>query len=343
MLVWIAYRLLIPDEASADAAHANSVRDIWSAIRTIIIADAVMGVDNVLGVAAAAQGSFALVVLGLAISIPIVAWGSTLILRLIERFPSFVYLGAAVLAWTAARMITTEPWLTDAYAAHFLTIPMIYAVTVFGVLWAGLSKNHRRLESRISARLSAFEQQAVAAAPQEIHRKGEGKMLKVLVPVNDSPNSRFAVRDVIREYQKNTTLELHLLNVQPPFSRLIASFVPKANRDSYRRERRKRRSRRFGGSSKRPGSRSSSTSTMGQQGGGDRRRCSPSGLRPDRDEHRAQELAHPHGRGFGHQPGARVDERPGPGDRRQRGVALERFGIPAAVGAGLVLLYLAGD
>ena len=80
-------------------------------MRTIVVADAVMGLDNVLAVAGAAHGSVLLVVLGLLISIPIVVWGSTLILHWIERFPSLLYIGGAVLAWTAAKMITSEPLL----------------------------------------------------------------------------------------------------------------------------------------------------------------------------------------------------------------------------------------
>ena len=70
-----------------------------------------MGLDNVLAVAGAAHGSFFLVVLGLLVSVPIVVWGSTLILKLMELFPVIVYLGAGVLAWTASKMITDEPFL----------------------------------------------------------------------------------------------------------------------------------------------------------------------------------------------------------------------------------------
>ncbi|HYT47503.1 MAG TPA: TerC family protein, partial [Burkholderiales bacterium] len=101
LLIWIAYRLLTGDDAglARDVAPAVS---FWAAMRTIVVADAVMGIDNVLAVAGAARGSMLLVVLGLLISIPIVVWGSTLILRWLERFPALLYLGGAVLAWTAA-------------------------------------------------------------------------------------------------------------------------------------------------------------------------------------------------------------------------------------------------
>ena len=80
----------------------------WSAIKTIIIADALMGIDNVLAVAGAAHGNFSLVIIGLLVSIPVVVWGSTLILKWVDRFPVIITIGAAVLAYTAAKMIVDE-------------------------------------------------------------------------------------------------------------------------------------------------------------------------------------------------------------------------------------------
>ena len=109
MLVWIAFKLL--SDQSDDEHNVNSATGFWGAIKTIVIADAVMGLDNVLAVAGAANGSFLLVVLGLLISIPIVVWGSQLVLKLMDRFPVVIYIGAAVLAATSAHMITSEPLL----------------------------------------------------------------------------------------------------------------------------------------------------------------------------------------------------------------------------------------
>ena len=114
LLAWIAYRLLAvedPDSGPQVAAAAG----FWAAMRTIVVADAVMGLDNVLGVAGAAHGNVLLVMLGLGISIPIVVWGSTLILGCMERFPALQYFGGLVLAWTAARMVTGEPWLESVF------------------------------------------------------------------------------------------------------------------------------------------------------------------------------------------------------------------------------------
>ena len=113
LLVWIAYKLLVEGKGHDDVEAGGS---LWEAIRTIIIADALMGLDNVLAVAGAAHGSFLLVILGLLISVPIMVWGSTLILKWIERFPIIITIGAGVLAWTAAKMIVDEPFLKAYFA-----------------------------------------------------------------------------------------------------------------------------------------------------------------------------------------------------------------------------------
>lgn len=142
LLVWIAYKLLAEDEDDEDDAAAGAkITGFWSAIRTIVIADAVMGLDNVLGVAGAAGGSFLLVVLGLIISIPIMVWGSTLILRIVDRYPAIIYIGAAVLAWTSAKMILHEP-LVQARIQDFPWAPWaVYVVIIGGVMLAGWLRN----------------------------------------------------------------------------------------------------------------------------------------------------------------------------------------------------------
>ena len=116
LLAWIAYRLLVPDEDPGDE-RTVAAATFWGAMRTIVVADAVMGLDNVLAVAGAAHGSYLLVVCGLVISVPIVVWGSTVVLKLVERYPGVVYLGAAVLVWTAAKMVNGTPWYTPGNVA----------------------------------------------------------------------------------------------------------------------------------------------------------------------------------------------------------------------------------
>jgi len=108
-LLWIACKLIL--DTGEDKQHDIRVTTFWGAMKTIVVADALMGIDNVLGVAGAAQGSFDLVILGLLISVPIVVFGSTLVLKMVERWPFIITVGAAVLAFTAAKMITDEALL----------------------------------------------------------------------------------------------------------------------------------------------------------------------------------------------------------------------------------------
>lgn len=134
-LVWIAYRLLVPAGDGDD--HASPADSFWGAMRTIVVADALMGVDNVLGVAGAAHGSFELVVIGLLVSVPIVVWGSTLVLKLVDRFPAITYIGAAVLAFTAAKMIVSEPLLDAVFDPNWIARWATYTGLIALVLLAG--------------------------------------------------------------------------------------------------------------------------------------------------------------------------------------------------------------
>jgi YjbE family integral membrane protein len=145
-LLWVAYNLLADD---ADKSHDGPVvATFWGAMKTIVIADALMGVDNVLGVAGAAHGAMDLVVIGLLISVPIVVFGSTMVLKLVERFPVIIKLGAAVLAFTAAKMIVSEPILDAVFDPPEMVNSMArwatYALAVVGVLAAGHWAVNRR-------------------------------------------------------------------------------------------------------------------------------------------------------------------------------------------------------
>ena len=151
-LVWVA-RKLVSDEGGSEhnIVAKSSVR---SAVATIIVADTVMGVDNVLAVGGAAQGSWLLVVLGLAISIPIVIWGSQLILKYVEKYPIIMYIGGAVLAWTSCKMMVSEPFLKNFLEDQPWARVAIYILTFeVAVLWLWLSKVNQRL-ARITASLT---------------------------------------------------------------------------------------------------------------------------------------------------------------------------------------------
>ena len=130
LLVIIAYKLLVDDNDHGDVKSGDN---FWAALRTVLIADALMGLDNVLAVAGASHGNFLLVVLGLLISVPIVMWGSTLILKWIERFPVIITIGASILTWTATKMIVGEPFLADYFTNSFVKygFEMVVVAAVF--------------------------------------------------------------------------------------------------------------------------------------------------------------------------------------------------------------------
>lgn len=138
VLVWIAVKLLI-DQGAEDHTNIKSSYTLGAAIKTIVIADIAMGVDNVLAIAGASHGNIVLVVLGLLISVPIIIWGSKLILKLLDRFPIILYIGSGVLAFTAAKMITHEPILdglmtSEPYLSWLFPTVVIALVVGFGYL-----------------------------------------------------------------------------------------------------------------------------------------------------------------------------------------------------------------
>ena len=116
LLLWIGIQLLMDEEA--DDGPGKTTGSLMAAVRTILIADLVMSLDNVIAVAAAAKGSMVLLVLGLAISIPLVIFGSTLMIRLMERFPVIVLLGAALIGWVGGETIASDTALVDFSATH---------------------------------------------------------------------------------------------------------------------------------------------------------------------------------------------------------------------------------
>lgn len=227
LLVWIAYRLLA-DNDSGDDHHPDSARGFWGAMKTIVVADALMGLDNVLAVAGAAQGSFLLVVLGLLISIPIVIWGSQLILKFVERYPVIIYVGSGVLAWTAVKMVTGEPLLKDVLARYPAAVWAAYVAVIGGVLAAGFVSNHRRISARMDGRFTEIAGTLLAAREQ-------GGKVSVLIPVDGSANALKAVRHVIAEVRDHHPMEVHLLHVRAPFSRYVSRFIARDDQDAYHR------------------------------------------------------------------------------------------------------------
>lgn len=118
LLLWIGIKLLVPDSGKHDGIVAG--QSVMTAVKTILVADVVMSLDNVLAIAGAAQGSAAdhqmgYVIFGLLLSVPIIVWGSTLVLKMIDRFPLVVTFGAALLGWIAGGMLVTDIIITDRF------------------------------------------------------------------------------------------------------------------------------------------------------------------------------------------------------------------------------------
>ena len=143
-LLYIAVKLLLPE--APDETDVQAEQHLWRAVRIVVVADLIMSFDNALGIAMAAQGNLALIVFGLAISIPIIIAGAALITALLERFPVLIWLGSALLGWVAGEAIVTDtavaPALTHAFPAAVVSALQWAAsgaaavlVLVVGALW----------------------------------------------------------------------------------------------------------------------------------------------------------------------------------------------------------------
>jgi YjbE family integral membrane protein len=116
-LFYIAAKLLVPDKP--DESETEAIEHLWRAVRIIAIADIIMSLDNVIAIAAAAQGNMALLILGLAISIPMIVTGAAVIMSLLDRFPILVWAGAALLGWVAGEVIATDPVVASSLTVHY--------------------------------------------------------------------------------------------------------------------------------------------------------------------------------------------------------------------------------
>lgn len=151
LLLWIGMRLLLPGQGEEDVdGHENML----TAIKTILIADLAMSLDNVIAVAAAAGDSVAPLIIGLAISIPLVTYGSTLLIKVLERFPIVIAVGAALIGFVAGKMVVTDPALADWMGANFQMLdgkPMLAGIgleLIVGLVGAGLVVAIGRLLAR---------------------------------------------------------------------------------------------------------------------------------------------------------------------------------------------------
>jgi len=142
LLVWIAIKLLVENTEDTEPHHAR--KNLFGAAKTIIIADVIMSLDNTLAIAGVAKGDQMLVIIGLALSVPLVVFGSTIIMELMDRFPVIVYIGAGLIAWTSGAMIDGDKAVQTYLPNVFLVTPYLAIVLTIGVIAYGWWYNKKK-------------------------------------------------------------------------------------------------------------------------------------------------------------------------------------------------------
>ncbi len=147
LLVWIAVNLLRGD---GDKQHVAAGRNVMEAIRTIIVADFVMSLDNVVAVAGAAHGNILLIFIGLAVSIPLIIWGSQLLMKLMNRFPVIIVLGAGLLGYTAGEMMSEDKAVSEFFESLAPAVHIIFSIALTLLVIAlgklGARTKHQKLQ-----------------------------------------------------------------------------------------------------------------------------------------------------------------------------------------------------
>lgn len=129
LLLWIGYKLVVDDDSEHNIEAKDNLR---AAIMTIVIADGIMGIDNVIGVVGAASGNITLVAVGMLITVPIIIYGSTLFVKVIERFPIILYVGGGILAWVGAAMSVEDKLISHTVESYALLIKIGAVILVVG-------------------------------------------------------------------------------------------------------------------------------------------------------------------------------------------------------------------
>lgn len=240
LLVWIGVKLLVPEHEDGHANIEGSEK-LWGAVKTVIVADFVMSVDNVIAIAGAAEASgtghgMALVIFGVLVSIPIIVWGSQMVIKLMDRFPIIITLGGMLLGWIAGTMTVTDPALVNPQVMP--SIPKFEATDMIrygaGVVGALLVLAIGKLVIASKAKKAAPTAAAASAVPA-----GSGRLRRILLAVDGSEASARATRQVIEmreDLADPAGLDLHLVHVQRPVSGDVSSFVAHKTLDEYYQE-----------------------------------------------------------------------------------------------------------
>ena len=241
LLLWIGIKLLLPEDEDEHGTIQASDK-LFAAVKTVIVADLVMSVDNVIAIAGAAQGAgqthqMPLVIFGLLVSIPIIVWGSQLVIKLMDRFPIIITAGGMLLGWIAGTMAVSDPALAKPDAWTWMpklpqTDAVRYAAGVAGALlvlaWGKWSASSRQRAKPAAAAAGAVPD--LAAPP--------GVISRVMVAVDASDAAARAVARVIalRDELRSGKLDVHLINVQRALPGDVTRFVAQENVSEYFKE-----------------------------------------------------------------------------------------------------------
>ena len=228
LLLWIGIQLLLPEEEEG-AGKDRSNSGMGAAIRTILIADLVMSLDNVIAVAAAAKGNLTLLILGLLISIPLVIFGSTLLMKFMERWPIIITIGGALLGWVAGEMAVTDPsikaWVDANQPWLHYAGPALGAIVVIAV---GRILAKRSAETEGERPIVDLAAAADQHAPAGAARGSAGS--RVLLAADDTPASLACIGRFIDQMRReHRAVAVDLLNVQSPVHRDVSTFVEEAS------------------------------------------------------------------------------------------------------------------
>jgi len=184
LLFWIAYRLLRPSDHSGNIGEAGS---LGQAIRTIVLADVIMSLDNILAVAASAHGDLWLLLFGLALSIPILLFGSDLVARLLGQYPILVYVGVVVLLYAAVQMVVEDGLVKDRHhfsAVEILGLTVVSSGVVFAIAWwIGRTRGTAPEPGETATEATGLEAPGAGSRPSSMHDGDGAKTLAERRPV----------------------------------------------------------------------------------------------------------------------------------------------------------------
>ena len=229
LLLWIGIKLLSEDAEEGEVKRSAS---FWGAVRTIIIADIVMSLDNVLGMAGAAKGHLGMLFVGMVITIPLILFGSALIMKLMNRFPVFITFGAGLLGWVAGEMAIADPLIehTVATRAHYIEFvaPLVGAFLV--VVTGHMLARRRRAEQP-----GAPEAEVVSGDGAE--EPAGPAVRSVVFAIQEGSDIASAADHVVALCRRQPAVAVHLLCVRHPLPQYVSRFIAGRELAAHHRER----------------------------------------------------------------------------------------------------------